>query len=139
MDASERLADYFEQLIDRVNQDAGGRPATLPEGDRIIYYVVSVRCEIDINGFESVFDQFLNEGEIRFLIESFQKIDASALANAFKRAYTLLDRHGFFQSADITCADLSADVQSELNRIETEVDAADELWQLDARLVDLIE
>jgi hypothetical protein len=139
MDTSEKLADYYESLIERVNADPSGRPLHLPKHDRIIYYIISTRCEMDMNGFDSVFDQLLSEEELAFLIEALKELDASRLAELFELAQSRLESAGFFAEESLMVLDLEGEGDKGLlDDIEEAIRDNDALWELDNRLVQLI-
>jgi hypothetical protein len=138
MDPSEFLAEYYESLIQRC--DSSGRPNGLPHHDRVIYYIISVRCEMDINGFESVFDQLLTEEELLFLIDALREVDAIKLAEMFALAHSRLKSAGFFKDGSMMVCE-SGDADSDrglLDEIEDKLREHEELWELDERLVALI-
>lgn len=138
MDASELIADYYATVVQRC--DSSGRPNALPHHDRVIYYIVSTRCEMDMNGFESVFDQFLTEEELLFLIQSLRELGAMKLAESFTRAHARLNSAGFFNGEPMMIGELDEGESGAgfLDDIEAELREQEELWDLDARLVALI-
>lgn len=138
MDASQQLAEYFESVNEQCNRDPSGRPTNLPEHDRIIYYVISTRCEIDMNGFNSVFDQLLTESELCFLIDALEQLGVPQMAGWFDRARFRLRRAGFFDNDSMRVSDLDKDESGLLDDIEEEIRNNDSLWGLDECLVDLI-
>jgi hypothetical protein len=83
MDAFDYIAARFNKIISDVNE-TGGRPDLLPEYDRAIFHLLSIRCEIDINGFDSVFDQLLTEDELLFSVGVLERLEFNTLATAFR-------------------------------------------------------
>ena len=139
MDASARLANYYEKLIERCNQNPSARPDNLPKRDRIIYYVISTRCEIDINGFDAVFDQLLSENELTFLIETLNELEATELAGLFESALKRLKAAGFFDEEGMCVSELDPSPSiGFLDDIEALILENDELWELDEKLAELI-
>ncbi|HUG70603.1 MAG TPA: hypothetical protein VMM76_22835 [Pirellulaceae bacterium] len=138
MDASQQVAEYFEALIERCNRDPSARPTNLPKNDQIVYYVISTRCEMDINGFDSVFDQLLTEPELQFLIDSLNELGALRLADLFHRAHSRLQHAGFFDDESTLVEDLDQGDTEFLHDIEEEIRNNDSLWELDDRLAELI-
>lgn len=53
--ATDRIAEEFNRLV-ALGPDV---VATRSRAEQIIFYVVATRCEIDINGFASVYEQLL--------------------------------------------------------------------------------
>ena len=138
MDASQQLAQYFELLIERCNLDPSARPYNLPRHDQIIFYVISTRCEMDMNGFDSIFDQLLTEHELRLLIDALHELGADELAESFRQAHARLEDAGFFADDSMTVSDLDNDKSGFLDDIEADIREHDSLWDLDERLVELI-
>ena len=138
MDAAEYLANYYDALIRRC--DSSGRPDVLPRHDQAIYYIISTRCEMDMNGFDSVFDQLLTEKELLFLIEALNEVGASDLAHSFARAHSRLKSASFFDDESMMVWQLeNSDTETGfLEDIEEEIRKNDILWELDDRLVELI-
>jgi hypothetical protein len=138
MDASREVAKYFDSLIERCNRDPSGRPKNLPKHDQIIFYVISTRCEMDMNGFESVFDQMLDEDELVLLIGALQELEVPELAQSFEKAHARLRAAGFFDDDSMMVSDLDNGGEGFLEDIEEEIRNHDPLWLLDDRLAELI-
>lgn len=138
MEPSQQVAEYFHDLIERCNRDPSGRPTNLSKNDQVIYYIISTRCEMDMSGFDSVFDQLLTEPELRFLIDSLNELGASDLADSFNRAYSRLQHARFFDSESTMVSDLDQGDTGFLDDIEEEIRNNDSLWNLDDRLAELI-
>jgi hypothetical protein len=138
MDAPTSVAAYFEELIERCNRSGQGRPTALPQNDQYIFYVISTRCEMDINGFESVFDQLLEESEISVLINAFNELGCTTLAEAFSTARSRLAGAGFFDDEEMMVIDLATDEGGFLDDIEETVRNSNLLWELDDSLAELL-
>lgn len=129
---------HFQQLITRC--DAKGRPTKISRDDRIIYYVIATRCEMDMNGFDNVFNQLLSKSELQFLIESLEHLDEMNLAASFQAANDRLDEAGFFDDESMMVWDLD-DTETEtgfLEDINEQVRQNNRLWKLDDKLVKLV-
>jgi hypothetical protein len=131
MNDSEFVSNYFATLVDEVNSHSGGRANNLLEHDQIIFYVISTRCEIDMSGFKSVFEQLLTESEILVLIDGLKKLDAVDLAELFYKAYTRLKDINYFDSRDWIGEKFLEDVEQELSK-------NDGLWEIDPQMAALI-
>ncbi|QDU93905.1 DMP19 family protein [Lignipirellula cremea] len=138
MDVSQQLARYYDSLIERCNRDPSARPNNLPKHDQIIYYVISTRCEMDMNGFDSVFDQLLTENELRLLVDALNELGAGTLAESFNQAHSRLRDAGFFGDDSMMVSDLDNDDFGFLDDIEDDIRKNDSLWDLDDRLAELI-
>ncbi len=138
MDAPTRVAAYFEDLIERCNRSGQGRPTGLPARDQYIFYVISTRCEMDINGFESVFDQLLEEFEITILIDALKELGCTTLSKAFSTARDRLAGAGFFDDEERMVCDLATDDYGFLDDIEEAVRSSNLMWDLDTSLAELL-
>ena len=131
--ADERIAAYFEELISRNYKT--------PTDDWIIYLVVAVRCQMDMGGFNSVFEQLLHdEHSLQFFLDSLRKLDEPILVDAFARAHSRLKVGGYFDDPDLNVFDLE-DEDSEdafLQNVAEEVRESNRLWELDEKLCQLI-
>jgi hypothetical protein len=79
MAPDERIVTYFEELIQRNYKN--------PPRDYLIYLVVGVRCQMDMGGIQSIFDQLLRDKlTIDFFITGLRQLDEPWLADAFTRA-----------------------------------------------------
>ena len=141
MDASETVANYFSELLEKMNRQTTARPSApvFSEQDQVIFYIVSTRCEMDINGIESVFDQLLTETELQLLIDSLRKVDAIRLADLFDQALQRLRSAGYFDHESTMVSDLkdSQGVRM-LADLEQAIRENDGLWELDERLACVI-
>lgn len=91
MNASSRIVEVFDRLV------ALGRDAlpSRPLAEQFVYYIVATRCDIEINGFDSVFEQHLNPAELEALVNGLRRIDEPHLAVQFWRGFQLLESEGF--------------------------------------------
>lgn len=132
------IAEYFDYLIERCNREPNLRLTNLPWNDQVIYLVISTRCEIDMNGFESVFDQLLSQEELRSLVHALNHVGAFELANSFDEAISRLKTKRFFENESLMVADLDKNHIGFLDDIEQSVLKNDSLWDLHNRLTELI-
>ena len=131
MDATDRIAEAFDRLVRLGRDGVSKRPAS----ERIIYYVVATRCEIDIDGFSSVYEQHLNPAEIGTLIDGLNQIGEKDLADEFCRGFELLKRDGYYEHMNWN--NVSNAAKSEIELIGTRV--GDRLWALDDKLATLLD
>jgi len=136
VDASQLIVDRFGDISERCGESA--RPTHLPECDKIIWYVVATRCEMDMEGFESIFDQLLTEDELLYLIASLDELREPAMAEAFRRAHSALRRVGFYDRPDRMCHEFGPELEAELAEVEAFFDSDQKLWSLDQKLAALI-
>ena len=112
--------------------------AQFSETDRMIWYIVSTRCELDMEGFHSVFEQLLTEQELLFLITSLGRLREPNLASAFQRAHESLSRVGFFGRPGARCDAFGPELLEELSEIEAFLQSKQAMWALDAKLARLL-
>lgn len=131
MDASDRITDEYNRMV------AMGRThvADLSYAERIVCVVVMTRCEIDMEGFESVYEQALNASEVSILIDGLTGLGEEKLASEFARGYQLLRQEGFYDH--LTWYKISLSTQSEIVEIGRRI--GDQLWDLDEKLVALLD
>jgi hypothetical protein len=130
MNATDRIVEEFDRL------EAMGRAfiATRPGPERIVYYVVAARCEIDINGFGSLYAQGLDPVELAILIDGLNQIGEGELAGEFRRGFDLLKQSGYCEHRNWN--QVSEFVKNEIEAIGERV--GDRLWTLDHKLAALL-
>ena len=131
MDATERIAIEF----DRLNKLGRTVLVSRPKAERIVCYVVSARCAIDIGGFAVVYEQEFSKGEIEFLIDSFECIAEYDLANHFRHCHNLLNKDGLYEHMDWNR--VSNVVKDKLETTGTQI--GEQLWALDDKLAKLLD
>jgi hypothetical protein len=131
MDATNRIIEEFDRLVALGPSGLAKRP--IPE--RIVFYVVATRCETDINGFASVYQQGLDPTELAILVDGLEQIGENELASEFRRGFELLKLNGYYDHMNWNKLLDSA-------RVEIEVigkRVGDRLWDLDAKLAALLD
>jgi hypothetical protein len=130
MDAIHRIIEEFDRLVAL----GGDAVAARPLAERVIYYVVATRCEIDINGFVSVYEQLLTPAELEMLISGLQRIGEAELAAEFRRGFQLLESDGFY--GHMSWKKVAPAVKAEIKAVGGRVGAR--LWDLDDKLASLL-
>jgi hypothetical protein len=131
LDAADRIAEEFDRII---ALRRSGIP-TLTASERIVWYVVSTRCEIDINGFESVYEQHLDPSELAILVDGLNQIGEKDLASEFQRAFELLKADCFYDH--MNWSKISDSVKNDIKAVGKNVE--DQAWDLDEKLVALLD
>jgi hypothetical protein len=131
MDAADRIVEEFDRLVALGRQGV----ATRPLAERIVYYVVATRCEIEIVGLASVYEQALNAAEIDVLVDGLQRIGEAELAAEFRRGFELLDSDGFY--AHMNWNKVAPGVKADIGEIGERV--GPRLWDLDEKLAALLD
>jgi hypothetical protein len=135
MDASKAIAVRYSDIITRC--DGRGRPEGLSHADRVIYYLVSVRCEADMNGFCSVFEQLLDWDELAFFVEALRELGRPDLAATYEEIGSLLLSAGYYPERTVEFHELPEAVLAAFDGLEAEARQGDPLWTLDERLCTL--
>lgn len=128
MDATDRIAQIFDRLV-----QLGRNASELTMSERMVYYVVATRCEIDINGFASVYEQHLVPEEIKILIGGLERINERGLADEFQRGFDVLKSDGFYEHMNWNL--VSDTVKSEIDMIGARI--GNRLWDIDEKLTSL--
>jgi hypothetical protein len=131
MDATDRIVEEFNRLVALGRDGVARRPAA----ERIVYYVVATRCEIDIDGFASVYQQDLNPAELAILVDGLNQVGEKELAREFGRGFDLLNADGFY--GHMNWNRVSESVKAEIDAIGERI--GDRLWGLDEKLATLLE
>ena len=131
MDATDRIVEEFNRLVALGRGGVAQRPA--PE--QIVYYVVATRCEIDIDGFVSVYEQDLDPAELAILVDGLNQIGETELAGEFHRGFDLLMQDGFYEHMNWN--KVSESVKADIEAIGERV--GDRLWALDKKLAALLD
>jgi hypothetical protein len=131
MNATDRIVEEFDRLVALGRDGVAKRPLA----ERIVYYVVATRCEIDINGFASVYEQDLSPAELEVLIHGLQRIGEAELAAEFRRGFESLDSDGFY--GHMNWNKVSPTVKAEIDAIGERV--GPRLWDLDEKLAALLD
>ncbi|MBI5918191.1 MAG: hypothetical protein HY849_02290 [Nitrosomonadales bacterium] len=132
MNSPTEVARRFEDILKRCGTT--GRPDDLPHAERVIYYIIAVRCEIDMNGFDSVLDQLLSEDELNFVCASLEELNEGSLAESWRKIESLLRSVAHKPSGSAPVSMLPKDVRQELEVLARAACANDRLWQLDEKL-----
>ncbi|MDB5356355.1 MAG: hypothetical protein JWN24_2808 [Phycisphaerales bacterium] len=130
MDSSDRIIKEFDRLV------ALGRNVIRNRSyaEQVLYYVVVARCEADMEGFNSVYEQALDASELKILIEGLRGLGETAMAAEYARGLQLLLKDGFYEHRNWNR--VSESVKHQITAIGERVGA--ELWGLDEKLVAML-
>jgi hypothetical protein len=129
IDARERIAKIFDRLV-----QLGRNALEFTSSERIVYLVVATRCESDINGFASVYEQHLVPEGIEILIDGLDQINERSLADEFQRGYDVLKSGSFYEHMNWNL--VSDTVKSESAMIVARI--GKRLWGVDEKLSSLL-
>ncbi|MFO0483307.1 MAG: hypothetical protein ACK52M_17045 [bacterium] len=135
MDASAEVTRRFEDIVKRCGMTGG--PTGLPHAERVIYYIVSVRCELEINGFNSVLDQLLNDDELDFFGASLEELSEEHLANAWRSISSLLKSVGHKPRGSSPVRTVPQAVRQPREALARLANSGDRLCHLDEKLLAL--
>jgi hypothetical protein len=130
------IADKFDQLTDDY--------ANLPEfthAERAIWYVVSIRCEIDMEGFGSLYEQAFQRAELVESVNYFRDVELDEIASAFEEVIALLDGINFWHEsgwAGVDWGNFPSEFQNKLDAIGNKVKAGRKLWKVDDKLLEML-
>lgn len=130
MTSSERISSEFDRYLGYGHSSMAERP----KAEQIIYYVVIARCEKDMAGFASIFEQSLTESELCVMIEGLRMLSEDELAELFQQVVQSLKQEGYYPLRDIrTMSKRVKDIIA-----ETGEQVGDRLWDMDDKLVSLL-
>ena len=133
------IIQKFNELVKRYSQDSG--TAHFSEPEKIVWSVVCVRCEMDINGFASVFEQLISRDELTEFIGYLKQIGLDELSAYFQQIANILEEHSFYNEsghARKMCFELPPEVVEIIDQIEDKVIEENELWGVDPTLCRLL-
>lgn len=140
--ADEIIAEKFSELVKRYSKD--GELKNFSEAEIAIWYLVSVRCKIDIDGFEEVFFVTLSKEELRLFVAMLYKLAALPIANYFDEIFQLLDKYNAWihftnaktiGEASKFFSDLPEIEKQRFEQLEDLIRDRDDLWNLDEKLL----
>jgi hypothetical protein len=129
--ATDRIVEEFNRLV-AIGQER------MPEqsyAERVLYFVVATRCEIDMEGFQSVYEQAFTPWELNTLIDGLRRIGENKLAEEFAEGFGLVNEAGFYNHKNWNL--VPEEVKERINEIGERV--GDQLWTLDEKLVALLD
>ena len=131
-DAQDIIGQEFDNILTKMSDNNSWEIST--DREQAIWLIVSTRCEIDMSGFESVFEQLLNRNEILKLIESLNKIDAQELAISFNQALSILDQNDFFNSGSMI-SEHGEELAKQIESIGENLSNKESMWDLDTKIL----
>jgi hypothetical protein len=129
--ASQRIGEVYDDLL---SSSAARQIPNRPYAERVLWYVVLARCEADINGFASVYQQAFEPLEMENLIDGLRTLEENELADEFARGYELLKLEGYYDHRIWSRISPSADKL--IDEIGEKI--GDRLWDLDVKMVELL-
>jgi hypothetical protein len=136
MHSEDMIAEKYDELLRRVKEIHSIQGFTTAE--RAVWFLVSIRCEIDINSFEDVFIQLLPLSEITEAIGYMDELGLNQVAELFQRAVDILEAH-HFDYRTTGYHGLPKQVISDIQEIGNEVQEKNYLlWEIDAKLCDML-
>src|SRR5687768_1794450 len=94
VDPVQVVAARFELLLELNDAELRQRASS----ERILFYLVHVRCQIERGGFTVMFEQALDEGEWGVLIDGLRRLGRRDLAGALQTGVDALAAEGYFAS-----------------------------------------
>ncbi len=131
MDASQRIINEFDRLIALGHEKVHAQRYA----ERVVYYVVVARCEADMEGFSSTYEQALTADEMGVLVDGLQHLGEPRLAKEFASGLEALRTDGFY--THLNWNRVSDRVKARIEEIGRSIGS--ELWRLDEKLVALLD
>ena len=125
------VADEFERLLAERNDTEGWS-----RDERMLYRIVCVRSEMDINSFEDVFEQLLSSDELDELVAMFAELGEPTLADWFIEVRDMLAEANYVIGSGVPLPSSGA-VTDRLRDIGENVRSSEMLWRLDEKLATL--
>lgn len=130
LEASKRIGEVFNRMLPFGRNAIANRSYA----ERVVWFVVIARCEKDMNGFASVFEQAFEPSEMESLIDGLRGLDENNLAAEFARGHELLKRHGFYDHRDLKRVAGAEELIAQMDE-----NIGDQLWDLDVKMAALLD
>jgi len=131
VNAGDRIAKEFDRLLAMGKE----RAAKMSAAEQVVWVLVLARCEKDMNGFESVYEQALKEQDLKTLVKGLRKIGERRLAKEFASSHELLQKDGFYGHYNWN----KVPKKTKQQILDSGDRIGDQLWQLDEKLVSLLD
>ncbi len=131
MNASDRISEVYDSFV-KAGPD---RLMNRSKAEQLVWFVVLARCEKDMNGFSSVFEQALDENGMRVLTSGLHSIFEPELADAFSQAFQALRLDGFYEH--LIWNRVSDASKRLIDEIEDRV--GERLWDLDEKMAAMLD
>jgi hypothetical protein len=132
--ASNIIAEKFSELVDSHNPN---RLVGLTRAERAIYLLIRIRCEKDMEGFDSIFDQAISRHEMLEAIVYMKELGLNETAQLFEQVLQLLSNANVYVDGDFPQMASPHDVDVAIDIIGEQV--GDVLWQIDEKLLEMLE
>src|SRR4051794_11524929 len=92
--ADKIVADKFDELVHRTRSDL----SNFTKAERMVWFIVIIRCDIDQDGFTSIFEQSLTRAQMTEAIGYIKELGLADIASLLEQALRLLDANGIYDS-----------------------------------------
>ncbi len=134
--AAEAVGRHYERVIQNCDPATGYPSASVPWIDQVVYLLMVIRCDMDQDGFPTLFEERLNRDELQFIIGAFQQLDEPELAAEFQHALDAITNAHFELARDGRLID--PPLLDQIYAIEKRVREIGRLWLIDEKLVNLL-
>jgi hypothetical protein len=131
MNASQCIINEFDRLLTLGREEIRRRPFA----EQVLYFVVVARCEADMEGFSSIYEQALTADEMQTLIGGLRQLDEPKLAIEFAGGMEALEKEKFYDHRNWNR--VPDQVKEQIDAIGQHIGS--ELWGLDEKLAALID
>lgn len=134
--ATEAVGRHYERIIQNCYAATGYPVANTPWIDRLVYLLMVIRCDMDQDGFPTLFEERLSRDDLQFMIAAFQQLEESELSAEFQHALDAITNAHFDLARDGRPID--APLLDQIYAIEKRVREIGRLWAIDEKLIKLL-
>jgi hypothetical protein len=131
MEASDRVSRCF----DAVSKPGHAKICKQSFAEQVVFFVVVARCEKDMNGFSSIFEQALDGDGMKTLIQGLDAMSEPELAGIFRQIFEAIQADGFYEGLNWKCVSNSSKTLIDL----AEDKIGERLWELDEKMATLLD
>lgn len=137
-DYSTIVGERFDYILDNIEY-LDNKPIVIGTVDNAIFWIISIRCESDINGVASIFEQLFSDNtEVENFISILLKLEENKLADQFKLIADILSNNSFWTNTKREISNLPTDQSKIILDILNRISDSQELWNLDEKLGKLL-
>lgn len=136
----QRIAQKYSELVKRDQQDDGTQ--NFSEAEQAIWLIVSIRAEMGIGDFISVFDRLLARHEVIETSTFLLSIGYTKEADYFDEVLALLDANDFYGADDkpvLLYEEIPSTVWDRIDELGDELEVSNVLWMLDGKLCEMLD
>jgi hypothetical protein len=137
--AGDAVTAKFDELVHRTRSNL----PNFTKAERMVWFIVIIRCDMDQDGFTSIFEQSLTRPQMVESIGYIKELGLANIASLLEQALGLLDANGIYNAEGRVILsfyeDLSEEIRDELDIIGEAVMHDDQLWEVDEKLYEFLQ